>query len=263
MDILKRSLAPLTEDAWQEIEQRAGEVIQTHLSARRVINVNGPLGWDFSALPKGRLDLIEETPGEVCAGIYSVQPLVEARISFELNRWEMDNIIRGAKDVDLSPLENAAKKIALFEESAIYNGYPKGQIKGLIEVSKDTVSIGNEATQIMEAIAQGILKIKSAYAASPYTLIVGDEIWKRINMVVNGYPLKKGIEELLGTQILYTTALEGALLLPYNHDDLEFTLGQDFSIGYEHHDSKTVKLFITESFTFRVLDPNIVVYYTL
>jgi uncharacterized linocin/CFP29 family protein len=32
------------------------------------------------------------------------------------------------------------------------------------------------------------------------------------------------------------------------------TIGQDIAIGYEHHDSKTVQLFFTESFTFRVLD---------
>lgn len=125
--MLKRSLAPLSREVWEEIDSRAEEVLKTHLSARKVIKVNGPKGWDYNALPKGRLDSIQEGSGEVCSGLYSVQPLLETRISFELNRWEMDNILRGAKDIDLEPLEEAAHKIAMFEENAVYNGYQDGK----------------------------------------------------------------------------------------------------------------------------------------
>jgi uncharacterized linocin/CFP29 family protein len=37
--------------------------------------------------------------------------------------------------------------------------------------------------------------------------------------------------------------------------DLELILGQDLAIGYESHNAEQVKLFFTESFTFRVLEP--------
>lgn len=263
MDMLKRSLAPLTQEAWEEIESKAVEVLKTHLSARKVVKVEGPKGWNFNALPKGRLQLIEGENGEVCSGLHSVQPLVETRITFELDRWEMDNVIRGAKDLDLSSLEEAAKKIALFEENAVYNGYIDGQIDGLVEVATHRLDFGSDANEIMEAISEGMLLLRSAYAAGPYSLVVGDDAWKKINMVVNGYPLKKAIEELLGTSIAHASVLEGALLLPYDHGDLELTIGQDFSIGYESHDAKKVKLFITESFTFRALNPDIIVHLTL
>jgi uncharacterized linocin/CFP29 family protein len=45
--------------------------------------------------------------------------------------------------------------------------------------------------------------------------------------------------------------------------DLELILGQDFSIGYEHHDHQNVKLYITETFTFRILDPSVFVKLTM
>ena len=48
--------------------------------------------------------------------IYEVKPLIETRFSFQLNKWEMDNLGRRAKDIDLSPLEKAVKKSALFEK---------------------------------------------------------------------------------------------------------------------------------------------------
>lgn len=263
MDMLKKSLAPLTQEAWNEIEAKAAEVLKNHLSARRVVKVEGPKGWNYNAVPKGRLRLLEERTGEVTSGIYNVQPLVETRIVFELDRWEMDNIIRGAKDADLSPLEEAAEKIALFEESAIYNGYIDGQIDGLVEAASQQLELGDDAGSIMEAISKGMLLLKSAYVAGPYSLIVGDEGWKRINMIAAGYPLKKTIEELLGSEIIYAPTLEDALLVPYDHEDLEMTIGQDFSIGYEGHDLHKVRLFITESFTFRVLNPDIIIHLTL
>ncbi|WP_350343125.1 family 1 encapsulin nanocompartment shell protein [Proteinivorax tanatarense] len=263
MDMLKRSLAPLSKEAWEEIEETTAKVLKTHLSARKVVKVDGPKGWDFNAVTNGRLELLPENNGEVKTGMYSVKPLVETRISFELDRWEMDNIIRGAKDIELDSLEEAAEKVAAFEENTIYNGYKDGGIKGLCEVAEHNLSFGNEPNGILESISAGVLKLQHAYSSGPYTLIVGDEGWKLINKTSQGYPLKKLIEDFLKTEIVYSKELEGALLVPYDHEDLEMTIGQDFSIGYEGHDNKKVKLFITESFTFRVLDPSLVVKYNI
>jgi uncharacterized linocin/CFP29 family protein len=36
--------------------------------------------------------------------------------------------------------------------------------------------------------------------------------------------------------------------------DYELTVGQDFSVGYAAHDREDVELYITESFTFRILE---------
>jgi uncharacterized linocin/CFP29 family protein len=50
-------------------------------------------------------------------------------------------------------------------------------------------------------------------------------------------------------------------LIPVNHDDIEFTVGQEYTIGYENNDVKEVTFFIMNSYTLRVLDPNILVYF--
>ena len=47
--------------------------------------------------------------------------------------------------------------------------------------------------------------------------------------------------------------------MPFDHEDLELTIGRDFSIGYQSNDAQSVRFFATESFTFRVLDPSIIV----
>ncbi len=37
--------------------------------------------------------------------------------------------------------------------------------------------------------------------------------------------------------------------------DFQLVVGRDFSIGYLDHDAKAVRLYIEESFTFRLLSP--------
>ena len=55
----------------------------------------------YSPFRRSLKNLEEEE--EFCAGIYEVKPLIETRFSFQLNKWEMDNLSRRAKDIDLSP----------------------------------------------------------------------------------------------------------------------------------------------------------------
>lgn len=263
MDILKRSIAPLTEEAWNEIDDRAVEVLHSHLSARRAVHVEGPKGWDYTVVPEGRLALVDDEK-DVKTGVYKSTPLVEARVSFELDRWEMDNLVRGAKDVELEALEEAVRKLAVFEENAIYNGYDKAQIKGLKESSEhETLTFGDNAKTILEMVAKGIILLQDAFAAKPYNLVVGDEAWKRINRESDNYPLVKQIEDLIDGKVLYSKEVDGAFLLPDDHEDLEMTIGQDYSIGYESHTDEKVRLFITESFAFRVLDPAIIINYRM
>ncbi|MGV8906456.1 MAG: family 1 encapsulin nanocompartment shell protein [Acetobacterium sp.] len=264
MDILKRNVAPLTQSAWDEIDGRAEEVLRSRLTARKAVKVNGPMGWNYTALSEGRLDLIQNKDAEVAIGVFRVKPLVEARVIFTLNRWEMDNITRGAKDINLTNLEDAVKKIAEFEEKTVYKGLKDGHIKGLEEASAHKkIPFGNDGTQIMEAISKGLIDLKDHFQEGPFVLIVGEEAFKRLNTGDLGYPLITRIESLINGQIILNTVIKGAFLFPYNNKNFELTIGQDFSIGYESHTDELVQLFITESLTFRVLDENIIVSYTI
>lgn len=265
MNILKREIAPIPQEGWSEIDEQAAMVLKTHLSARKVVHVKGPFGWDYTVVPEGRLSLLEEEKKErVRSGLYNVKPLLEARVGFRLDRWELDNLVRGARDIDLDPLDEAVKKIALFEENAVYNGYAGADIKGLFKSSKQTpIPLGKEGSQIMLSLSKAVLLMQEAHQSAPFSLVVGEEAWKLINSEVQGYPLINRIKNLIGGQVLYSSVIKGAVLVPQDHDDLELSIGGDFSIGYEFHDAKIVQLFVSESFTFRVLDPAIIIPFTV
>lgn len=261
--MIYRDLAPISDKVWEEIDERAGEVLKSYLTARKVVKVNGPKGLDYNVITEGRLSHVEEE-GNVLYSNYEVLPLTEIRREFEIDRWELDNIARGSKNVDYGPLEEAVKEVALFEDNAIYNGLENASIKG-IEGSRQgqVISLGSGAKEIMESITEAVIRLKEAYAEGPYTLVVNKEAYKRILSVDTGYPFDEKIKKLIGGEILLSHVVDGAYLLPYNHDDLELTVGRDYSIGYQAHDIKKVRFFISESFTFRVLDPGIIVKFNI
>ncbi|MFW6094982.1 MAG: encapsulin, partial [Bacteroidota bacterium] len=55
MDILRRSLAPISQDAWNEIEEQAKIIFTNILTVRRFAEVEGPKGIDFGGVNLGRL----------------------------------------------------------------------------------------------------------------------------------------------------------------------------------------------------------------
>ena len=63
------------------------------------------------------------------------------------------------------------------------------------------------------------------------------------------------MRRLLDGPIVWAPGVNGAVVLSTRGGDFELTVGQDFSIGYLDHTATSVRLYLQESFTFRVLAP--------
>ena len=137
------------------------------------------------------------------------------------------------------------------------------QKKGLKEVAAHNLGFGKDAVSILSAISEARFLLMESYVEKPYSLVVGREAYKLLNTVHEGYPLIKTVSSIIDGKVILSEAVEGAFLMPYDHEDIELTIGQDFSIGYENHDDKKIKLFITESLTFRVLDEKLIVKFNI
>ncbi|MFO7978789.1 MAG: family 1 encapsulin nanocompartment shell protein [Bacteroidales bacterium] len=256
MDILRKSMAPISKEAWEEINDTAKDVLSSALSARKIVDVQGPMGLKYAALPVGRIRIPENQQGNLKYGIHQVLPMVEARIPFKLNIWELDNLARGAEDIDLDALEEAAREIAQFEENVIYEGLADGSIAGL-KNSSDYESIpfpeGDE--EILQAVTRAISRFKMDSIGGPYSLVLSKEKWQRVNSIVKGYPLNKQLEKVLGGSIIMAPFVKDSYLVSQRGGDCKMVIGQDLAIGYESHDHQSVQLYLTESFTFQIIEP--------
>jgi uncharacterized linocin/CFP29 family protein len=265
-DLLRRQQAPIAPAAWLAIDAQARELLAANLSARKIIDVSGPHGWHHAAVDLGRLDPGRETAADgVMYGIRKVLPLVEVRVTFSLDLWQLDDVVRGARDPDLEALIAATSQLVAFEERAVYHGFDPAGIVGMAEASHHEPSVlTRDTTSWPAAIAHAAVALRLGGKPPPYTLVTGPAVYEAIERDTNSYPLRRQIESLIGGEILLAPYARGAFLLPVDCEgDFELVLGQDASVGYEQRDGREVHLFLTESFTFRVLEPRSVVAFTL
>jgi uncharacterized linocin/CFP29 family protein len=257
-DLLRRDMAPITDGAWQEIDRQSLRILKGHLSGRSLVDFSGPHGWDCAAVNVGRLDVpTDQTLDGVTWGMRKVQPLVELRVPFRLGIWELDDIERGARNPNLDALTAAARKVAMFEETAIYLGFKGAGIRGLLAGSSHApVALGPDRAGLPESVEAAVFALQEAGIGGPYALVLGTEPYRWLMAgTPNGYPLHKQILAMVTGGIHWSPALRGGAVVSRRGGDFTLTVGQDLAIGYKGHNDREVELYFTESFTFRAQEP--------
>ncbi|MFO1059290.1 MAG: family 1 encapsulin nanocompartment shell protein [Dongiaceae bacterium] len=258
MNHLMRKLAPISGAGWEAIEDEARRTIKRTLAGRRLVDFVGPLGWTASAVGIGRTRAIEPPPGgEIEARQRQALPLVELRVPFELSRRELEALDRGAKDFDTEPVVNAARRIALAEDRAIFHGYPAAGIRGIAEAqAAATVTLTDDFQAYPVAVANALNLLRDAGVDGPYAVALGERCYTGLTETTQGgYPVLEHVRRLVDGPLVWAPAVNGAVVLSLRGGDFELTVGQDFSIGYLDHDAERVRLYIEESFTFWLLSP--------
>jgi len=255
MNNLYRELAPVSEAAWAAIEEEAKRTLKRHLSARRVVDVSGPKGFDFSAVGTGHTTGIPAPGDGIQAVKREVKPLVELRVPFELTRQAVDDVERGATDSDWSSVKEAARKIAFAEDNSVFEGYDAAGIQGIRQGSSNPVlTLPSSVRGYPDTVAQAVSQLRLAGVNGPYTLVLGSDPYTAVSGGSDeGYPVLQHIHRLIDGDIIWAPAIRGGFVLTTRGGDFELDLGQDISIGYLSHSETSVRLYLQESFTFRLL----------
>lgn len=257
MNDLLRALAPVSDAAWAMIEEEAKRTLQDILAARKLVDFTGPLGWEASALNSGRARKLAEPAAGVEARLRSVQPLVELRVPFELSREELESVARGAQDADLDAVRQAARNAGLAEDRAVFQGYAAAGIEGVMQAAKDaTLPLTDDFTAYPAVVADAVSRLRTSGVNGPYAIALGPRCYAGLTKTtVGGYPVMEHVRRLLDGPIVWAPGVDGAVVLSQRGGDFELALGQDFSLGYLEHSAAKVRLYLQESFTFRVLAP--------
>ncbi|WP_068276579.1 family 1 encapsulin nanocompartment shell protein [Aldersonia kunmingensis] len=254
MNNLYRELAPITDVAWASIEEEAKRTFKRHSAGRRVVDLSGPHGPDYSAVGLGRTSPIAAPAEGVLAWSRRVAPLVELKVPFTLSREEIDNVERGAQDSDWDAVKEAARKIAFAEDRAIFEGYAAAGITGIRDsASNAPIALPKDPRLVPEAISQALSELRLAGVGGPYSvLLAADEYTKVSETTEHGYPIREHIKRLIEGDIIWAPAIDGAFVLTTRGGDFDLQVGQDLSIGYLSHDADSVQLYFQETLTFLV-----------
>jgi len=255
MNNLHRELAPISDAAWADIEEETARTLKRYLAGRHVVDVHGPAGVGLSAVGAGHLKAIA-APGEgILARQREVKALVELRVPFELNRQQIDDVERGAKDSDWQPAKDAAKKMAFAEDRAIFEGYPAACIGGVRQgTSNPVITMPADVRRYPDAIAQALNQLRLVGVNGPYSVLLSADAYTALAETRdNGYPVLEHVKKLVKDEIIWAPAITGAFVLTTRGGDFDLHIGQDVSIGYLSHTDSVVRLYLQETLTFLLL----------
>jgi uncharacterized linocin/CFP29 family protein len=255
MNNLHRELAPISDAAWADIEAEAHRTFVRHVAARRVVDLVGPSGNALAGVGTGHLRSLDPPSEGVLARSRELQPIVEFRVPFTIERQAVDDVERGAKDSDWQSVKDGARQIAFAEDRAIFDGYAAAQIGGIrAGTSNAPVTLPADVREYPTAVAQALSSLRFAGVDGPYSLLLPADAYTAVAETTDhGYPIREHIARVIQDgEIIWAPAFDDAFLLSTRGGDYELHLGQDLSIGYLSHDAAQIQLYFQESLTFFV-----------
>lgn len=255
---LLRHHAPISEHSWAELDDEAGEQLRANLGARRLVDFSGPHGWPYSAIDLGRVEKVGSSDDTIRARRRLVLPVVELRTDFSISREELLDGDRGAADLDLDPLDDAAWEMAVAENRAVFHGWAEAGITGITQASPhDPIPRVDDFDDYPSSVARAVTTLRKSGVEGPYAIAVGPEDYTSLlETTEDGYPIADHIRKILGGPIVWAPGVEGAVVLSTRGGDYEFHSGQDISVGFHHHDAESVHLYLEQSFGFRTNEPD-------
>jgi uncharacterized linocin/CFP29 family protein len=247
-----RELAPITDEAWGEIEQEATRTFKRHIAGRRVVDVSAPGGPTKASVSTGHLVDVAP-PGEgVVAHLRESRPLVRLRAPFTIARTDIDDVERGSQDSDWDPVKAAAKQLAFAEDRAIFEGYKDASIDGIRKCSSNTaLALPSDPKEIPDVISQALSELRLAGVDGPYCVLLSADVYTQVSeTTAHGYPIREHLNRLIDGEIIWAPAIDGAFVLSTRGGDFDLQLGTDVSIGYLSHDAQSVQLYLEETRTF-------------
>jgi len=255
MNNLHRELAPISDAAWSQIEEEAARTLKRYLAGRRVVDVPAPAGVALPAVATGHLKPIAAPAQGIFARQREVKRLVELRAPFELPRQAIDDVERGSDDSDWQAVKDAAKTLAFAEDRAIFNGYKEADIQGVREGTSNPIDrLPADIRDYPDAVAHALSQLRLVGVNGPYSVLLGASEYTALAETRDeGYPVLEHVKRIVDGNIVWAPAIEGAVVLTTRGGDFELNIGEDTSIGYLSHTDDLVRLYLQETFTFRVL----------
>ncbi|MFF4754652.1 family 1 encapsulin nanocompartment shell protein [Streptomyces sp. NPDC002514] len=252
MDNLHRELAPISAAAWADLEEEARRTFKRHVAARRIVDVPEPGGTELAGVGSGHLRDAAAPAEGVTARIRRFQPLVELRVPFTVDRQQVDDVARGAKDADWQPVKDAARQLAFAEDRAVFEGYAAADIAGLRESSSHSaLTLPADVRAYPDVVSKAVTVLRLAGVGGPYALALSAEAYTAVSETSDhGYPIIKHIARVLDGDIVWAPAIDGAFLVSRRGGDFELRIGQGVSVGYLSHDDTSVRLYFQETLTF-------------
>jgi uncharacterized linocin/CFP29 family protein len=107
-------------------------------------------------------------------------------------------------------------------------------------------------------VAQAVDTLRQSGIEGPYGLAICPTDYTRIVETTEhgGHLLFDHLRQILGGPIVWAPGVDGGVVVSLRGGDFVLDSGEDLSIGYLSHDADVVRLYLEESLSFKVLEPD-------
>ena len=260
MEWLRRGAAPLSEKVWKEVDEIAGSMFKQTVVARRILEFDGPRGWNHVATQLGTFNPAQ-TPqysGKVRFSVPDVMLLTELRADFTIPWIDIDIFERVGPRLEARSIEDAARDMALAEDALTFYGTSTNS--GILS-SRDTprmaLSNWTQPGRLVADLLGAIEKLDTLGVKGPYEAVFSPHhYYSYLRQTGEGgaYPAAKQLGIVIA-KVYNSPVIDGALVFSTRGGDFLITVGGDFTVGYRWHDETAVHLFCVETVAAQLLTP--------
>jgi uncharacterized linocin/CFP29 family protein len=131
--------------------------------------------------------------------------------------------------------------------------------------SHAAITLSDDFDEYPGDVAKALELMRREGVGGPFGLALGPACYTGVieSTEHGGYLVLDHLSKILGGPVVWAPGVDGAVVLSLRGGDFLFESGQDLSVGYESHDDSEVRLYLEESFSFRVATPEAAVALTL
>jgi uncharacterized linocin/CFP29 family protein len=251
--------APFGAELWKAIEEAAISAAREILSARRILDVDGPHGLGLTTVETGKEECSpSQTENGAKALVSRLLPVPLIYQPFVLST----RLIAAATDMhqplNMKPAEDAAQAVAVREEEFLYDGQPDLQLPGLLTVKgRNTHTGGNwtDLTQVLDDLITAVTILDGKGYRGPYGLALAPALYNNLFRHYPGTDLLQiqHIERLCTRGVVKAAIAGGVLVAP---DVGPIVLGQDLQVTYVNPGPAHYNFAVSESLALKIEAPD-------
>lgn len=265
MKFLNRETSPIATAVWAQIDAVFTTMLSQRLKLRSLVGFTS-VPFETDAVATGNLKTLTSSE-ELTLSVRKPMAMVEIRYDFNLPKSIVEAFKRDKPDFDDSVFKQASNAFSSVENSMILEGVKEAEIEGILN-NIPRKSIRAEDTKgLIDAVASMIAAFGGEFVEGPYKLVLSTAtLIKMVAESEGGVSVKSRLESLLGADffvVCESIGDEKILALSQRGGDFVLYNGLDVSIGFSEEKADSYALFLTESCTFRIINPEAAVVITL
>lgn len=265
MKFLNRETSPIAAAVWSQIDGVFTPLLSQRLKLRGLVGFT-PVAFETDAIATGNLKTLTSSE-HLTLSVREPIRMVEIRYDFDLPKSVVEAFKRDKPDFDDSVFKKVSNHFSSVENSLILEGVSEAEIEGILKKIPRKPIHAKNTKGLIDAVASMIAAFGAEFVEGPYKLVLSTAtLIKMVGESEGGVSVKSRIETLLGANFFVVCESIGddkILALSQRGGDFAFYNGLDVSIGFAGEKGDSYALFLTESCTFRIINPEAALLITL